>query len=192
MRARPWLVAATGLAGAAVATWGWSRHEPQGRVASPRTCTASADSSPGCLNAGVARETGFGAKPVLAEGLGASSPSVVRVLPEAPEPVRAVVARFRLEDEAAEYEHLSDPELTVRMDDLRTRRQSLEAETERLNGQHYEALSAGDRARVEELRRAISRAVQERTRLAAALLVAGYVRGSSTSEFVEVNDHVPQ
>lgn len=179
MRARPWLVAAAGLAGVAAATWGWSRHEPHGRVASPKTCTASADSSPGCLDPAVAREPGLVPSPVLTEGIGSGS-TAVRVLPEAPEPVRAVVARFRLEEETAEYEHLSGPELTLRMDDLRTQRQSLEAETERLNGQHYEALSAGDRARVKELRQAIARAVQERTRLAAALLVAGYVRGNHT------------
>lgn len=180
MRVRPWLVAAAGLAGVAAATWGWSRHETHGRVGSPRICTASADSSPGCLDPAVAREPGLGASPVLTKGIGSGSPAV-RVLPEAPGPVRAVVTRFRLEEEAAEYEHLSGPELTLRMDDLRAQRQSLEAETERLNGLHFDALSAADRTRVKELRLAIARTVQERTRLAAALLVAGYVRGNSTS-----------
>jgi hypothetical protein len=55
--------------------------------------------------------------------------------------------------------------MTFLMDDLRARRQFLEA------------LTAGDRARVTDLRQAMARAVRERNRVAAALLIAGYVRG---------------
>lgn len=179
MGARPWLAAAAVLAGVGVAGAGrWSRGEGQNPVSSPMACRASADRSPGCLGFAVARELSSTADPVLARDPGQVS-TARRALAEAPEPVRALIARFRLEDLVAEYEHLSGQELALRMDRLRAQRQSLEAETERLNGQHFEALTAGNRVRVAELRQAMSRAVQERSRLAAALLIAGCARGGT-------------
>jgi hypothetical protein len=168
MRARHWLAAAAGLAGvAAGSSWGWARREPQSRLAET---AASA--------VGTSREEGSSsdATPQVAEAPGPGSPAR-GALAKAPEPVHAVVERFHLEGAAAEYEGLSAAELTLRMDDLRARRQSLEAETERLHGQHFEALTAGDRARVTDLRQAMARAVRERNQVAAALLIAGYVRG---------------
>jgi hypothetical protein len=178
MRARPWVLAAAVLLGAAAGLWRWSRDEARSPVAAAEVCAASADSARVCLAQRVAREVGSSPastqRPAEAPGLGLSS---ARALAEAPEPVRAVVERFRLEGTAAEYEHLSSAELALRMEELRARRQSLESETERLHGEHFEALTVGNRARVTDLRMAIDRAVQERNRLAAALLVAGYVRG---------------
>jgi hypothetical protein len=116
MCARPWLAAAAVLAGAGVAGAGrWSRDEAQNPVASPMAYRASADRSPGCLGFAVAREPSSTAEPVLSRNPGQVS-TARRALAEAPEPVRALIARFRLEDVVAEYEHLSGQELALRMD----------------------------------------------------------------------------
>ena len=100
---------------------------------------------------------------------------------DAPEAIRTLVVRFDLGDALEEYRHLDAAELFLQMDDLRAERQALEAETARLDAQHSQALEAGDRGRVVQLRRAIVDTVTARNRLAASLLLAGYVQSVSAA-----------